>query len=61
LSETCRVSFQNKFEKLVYLVVFIIRFSLSVVPCLKFELQYVVMLMREATISLAFACTADSL
>jgi len=28
MSETCRVSFQNKFEKLVHLVAFIIRMSL---------------------------------
>jgi len=32
LSETCRVSFQNKFEKLVHLVGFIIRKKCRDIP-----------------------------
>ena len=35
--------------------------SLSVVPCLKFQLQSVVMLMMGATVSQACTCAADCL
>ena len=52
LSETCRISFQNKFEKLMHLVVFIVRnvkllISQNLISCgseriLKLDIWYVI-------------------